>query len=119
MTDKQTTIEDLKALIKQFTQERDWEKFLSPKTISTYLSIEAAELLEKFVWVDNAESKQKLTDKQKEIEHELADVAYWVLQMCWLYNIDLSKAIQNKIEHNAIKYPINTAKGLTKKYSEL
>ena len=79
--DSHTTIDELKAIIKQFTQERDWDKFLSPKTISTYLSIEATELLEKFVFVDNQESKQRLVDKRFEVEQELADVLYWVLQM--------------------------------------
>ena len=119
MSDKQVTIEELKTLIKQFTQERDWDKFLFPKTISTYLSLEAAELLEKFVWTDNVESKQRLKDKQKEIEQELADITYWVLQMCWIYNIDLSQAIKEKLEQNTIKYPIDKSKGSTKKYSEL
>lgn len=117
--DKYTTIEDLKNLVKDFTQERDWDKFLFPKTISIYLSLEAAELLEKFVFVDNQESKQRFINKQKEVEEELADVAYWILQMCWINKIDLSKALQKKIKANAKKYPIEKAKGNTKKYNEL
>ena len=117
--DSKTTISDLKDLIKKFTQERDWDKFLFPKTIATYLSLESAELLEKFVWADNIQSKQTLIDKQQEVEEELADVAYWILQMCWIYNIDLSAAIQNKIKANAKKYPVEKSKGNTLKYNEL
>lgn len=117
--DSHTTIDELKAIVKQFTQERDWDKFLSPKTISTYLSIEAAELLEKFVFVDNQESKQRLVDKRFEVEQELADVLYWVLQMSWQYDIDLARAVREKIKANVAKYPVEKAKGNTKKYTEL
>jgi NTP pyrophosphatase (non-canonical NTP hydrolase) len=117
--DKYTTIEDLKHLVQKFTQERDWDKFLFPKTISIYLSVEASELLEKFIFVDNNESKQCLIDKQKEIEEELADIAYWILQMCWIYKIDLATALDKKIKANAQKYPVEKAKGNTKKYNEL
>jgi len=119
MLDKHTTIEDLKNLVKQFTQERDWEKFLNPKTISIYLSLEAAELLEKFTFVDNNESKQRLEDKRKEVEQELADVAYWVMQMCWINNIDLAHALQEKLKANALKYPMEKARGNTTKYNAL
>ncbi len=117
--DKLTTIDELKNLVRQFTKERDWNKFLSPKTISIYLSLEAAELLEKFVFVDNEQSKQHLTEKRDEIEPEIADVFYWLMQMCWIYNIDLSTAVQKKIKANAKKYPIEKAKGNTTKYTEL
>ena len=119
MLDQQTTIEELKELIRVFTQERDWDKFLFPKTIVTYLSLESAELLEKFVWCDNVQSKQTLITQQGEVEEELADVFYWVAQMCWIYNIDLSKAVKEKLERNAQKYPIEKSKGNTRKYSEL
>ncbi len=117
--DKQITIEELKNLVKDFTKERDWDKFLFPKTIATYLSLESAELLEKFVWSDNQESKDVLLKKQKEIEQELSDVLYWILQMSWIYNIDLSEALKSKIHQNSIKYPINKSKGNTNKYTEL
>lgn len=117
--DKHTTVDELKTIIKQFTQERDWEKFHSPRTISTYLSIEAAELLEKFVFVDNQESKQRLVDKRLEVEQELADIFYWVLQMSWQHDIDLATAVREKIKANGIKYPVEKARGNTKKYTEL
>ncbi len=117
--DKQTTIEELKELIKQFAQERDWDKFLSPKTISIYLSLEASELMEKFVFEDNEESKQKLEKKRTEVENELSDVFTWLMHMCWMYNIDLSTAVQQKFKANALKYPVYKAKGNTRKYTEL
>jgi dCTP diphosphatase len=117
--DNHTTIHELKELIKKFTEEREWQKFLSPRTISTYLSIEAAELLEHFVFVDNEESKQKLENKRADVEAELADVFYWLMQMCWIYKIDLSSAVEKKLALNAQKYPIEKAKGNTNKYTTL
>lgn len=119
MNDKITSIDELKNLVKKFTQDRDWQQFHSPKTIASYLSLECAELLEIFVWADNKESKDILEKKRLSVEHEVADIAYWVLQMCWQHNIDLSGALKNKLEHNAQKYPIEKFKGSTKKYNEI
>jgi len=117
--DKYTSIEDLKKLVQVFTQERDWDKFLSPKTIAIYLSLESSELLEKFVFVDNEESKQCLINKKDEIQQELSDVFYWIMQMCWIYNIDLSESVRQKLQLTGEKYPIEKAKGNTIKYTEL
>ena len=117
--DSYTTIAELKNLVQKFTQERDWDKFLCPKTISIYLSLEASELLEKFVFVDNQDSEQKLIENKDEIKQELSDIFYWVMQMCWKYDIDFSSAFRQKIEINTKKYPVEKAKGNTLKYNQL
>ncbi len=117
--DKFTNIDELKNLVQQFTQERNWDNFLSPKTISIYLSLEASELLEKFVFVDNKESEQKLIEKKDEIEQEVSDIFYWIMQMCWKYDIDLTSSFKQKMKSNGQKYPVEKAKGNTIKYNEL
>ena len=60
MSDKTTSIEELKKLIQEFIEQRDWKQFHTPANIAKSISIESAELLEKFQWVDGAESKQIL-----------------------------------------------------------
>ena len=118
MTDKETPIQKLKEKINQFVSERDWGKFHSPKNLSMSIAIEAAELMEKFQWVEGVESKE-LTGKEKQaIEEELADIAVYILNFCSLYNIDLSSAIERKLKINSKKYPIERAKGNSKKYTE-
>lgn len=48
--DKVMTIDELKKLAQQTVDERDWNQFHSPQNLSMNLSIEANELLEKFVY---------------------------------------------------------------------
>jgi len=118
MLDRDTPIQKLKEKINQFIAERDWEKFHSPKNLSMSIAIEAAELMEKFQWADNTESKNLTKKKKQEIEEELADIAVYILNFCSLYGIDLSSAIERKIVLNSKKYPLHKSKGNSKKYTE-
>lgn len=119
MQDTKTTVADLKNLVNTFTQERDWHQFHTPKNMSMMIATEAAELMEIFLWVDSAKSVEELRKKQAHVEQEIADVAIGILMLCAEQNIDLSKAIQEKMAHNAAKYPVEKAKGNATKYTDL
>ncbi len=119
MSDNSNTINDLKKIVNTFITERDWRQFHGAKNISTNIAIEAAELMELFVWARNKdEADAILKNKQQAVEHELADVLFSVLIFADEYNIDLTKALQHKIIHNAEKYPVEKCKGMNKKYNE-
>ncbi|MCZ6820023.1 MAG: nucleotide pyrophosphohydrolase, partial [Calditrichaeota bacterium] len=47
-SDSETTISELKDLVRSFVEERDWRQFHNGKDLAIGLSIEAAELLEHF-----------------------------------------------------------------------
>lgn len=115
--DKVTTIEELKDIVKQFVLDRDWRQFHSPKNLSVSLMLETAELMEKFQWLSLEESHTEMERNRQEIEHEIADVAVYLLNFCWQYNIDLSKAITTKMALNAQKYPVEKARGNADKYT--
>lgn len=119
MPDKIDTIASLKKKVEDFTKERDWTKFHSPKTLTQALSIEAGELMELFLWENNEDSKVALENKRESVEHEVADVFWWLLQLSWQYNIDLSDALKKKMEINQTRYPVEKAKGNTLKYTIL
>ncbi len=119
MTDKNTPLSELKQLVEQFTQDRDWDQFYDAQSISTALSIEANELMELFVWARKSEIEGIISQKRQAVEFELADVLFTTLLFCNKYNIDLTEALLKKLEHNAQKYPIHKAYGNNKKYSEL
>ncbi|KQN35798.1 nucleotide pyrophosphohydrolase [Pedobacter sp. Leaf41] len=106
------TEEITKALLK-FRDERDWAQFHNPKDLALALNIEAAELLELFLW-KNAEDAN--VDKIKE---ELADVFSYALLLAEKYNLDVKQIILDKIKLNDAKYPVDKAKGTAKKYNEL
>lgn len=107
------TIEALISIIKQFIQERNWEKYHNPKDIAESICIEASELLKLFQWIKPKASEEVKMDlkKMQQIKAELADVLIYCLSMANSLNIDLSKAVIEKLELNEKKYPVNIYKG--------
>ena len=100
------------ALIK-FRNERDWEQFHNPKDLALAINIEAAELLELFLW-KNAEDANP-----EKVKEELADVFAFAFLLAEKYGFDVKEIILDKIKKNGEKYPIEKAKGTAKKYNEL
>ena len=113
MPDATTTLATLKEAVRQFAAERQWEPFHSPKNLSMGLAVEAAELMEHFLWVDNEASRQMVHDPAKlaGVAEEIADVAVYVLNLGNTLGIDLSETILAKIAKNAVKYPAEQYRG--------
>jgi NTP pyrophosphatase (non-canonical NTP hydrolase) len=101
MNDKTSTIQELKNLVEKFRTERNWGKHHSPKNLAVSIAIEAAELLEHFQW-DNYREENK-----KDLESELADIIVYCLFFAISNKIDVTKAVEKKVEHIAKKYPVS------------
>lgn len=112
-------IEKLKEEVVKFRDERDWKQFHHPKDAAISLVLEANEVLEHFQWKDVPEQWKCLETKKEDIGDELADVLYWVLLLSNDLGIDISDAFLKKLKKNAEKYPVEKAKGQSKKYTEL
>ncbi len=106
------TKEITEALLK-FRDERDWEQFHTAKDLALALNIEAGELLEAFLWKS---SEQADSDKVKE---ELADVFAFAFLLAEKYDFDVKQIVLEKMEKNALKYPVAKSSGIAKKYTEL
>ncbi len=106
---------------RQFTKERDWDQFHTPKNLAMALSVEASELSEIFQWLDEKQSKAVGSDPKtlKKVKDELADVLFYLCRMSDGLGIDLEAAFWEKMEQNAAKYPVDKSKGRTTKYDEL
>lgn len=113
MADHQTTVADLKEAVRRFRDERHWEKFHSPKNLVMGLAVETAELMEHFLWVECAESRELTRDPEKRqaIGEELADVACHLMNLSLALEIDLSDAVAAKMIKNAAKYPVEQYRG--------
>jgi len=113
MPDTTTTLANLKDAMRRFVAERDWEQFHSPKNLVMGLSVEAAELMEHFLWIDNEVSRQVVQQPAAlgEVADEMADVACYLLALANTLGIDLSDAILGKLGKNAQKYPVEKCKG--------
>jgi dCTP diphosphatase len=113
MADATTVVARLKEAMQRFVDERDWQQFHSPKNLVMGLSVEAAELMEHFLWIDNADSLGVVADRARlgEVADEIADVACYLLALCNTLGIDLSEAILGKLVKNAVKYPADRFRG--------
>lgn len=101
---------DIQEII-EFNKERDWDQFHSPENLAKSICIEAGELLECFQWNSSY-------DKEAVCE-ELADVVNYCIVMADRLQVDLEEIVLKKLEKNRQKYPVEKAKGNSKKYNEL
>lgn len=110
----------LRDRLRDFTREREWHRYHTPKNLAMALIVEAAELAEHFQWL-TAEESQSLQDGEKKdkIRDELADVLIYLVELADALDVDLAAAARAKIAKNALKYPVDKARGNAKKYDEL
>lgn len=105
--------ENMKARVKQFTVDRDWDQFHNGKDLAIALSGEASELLNAFLW------KKPEDVKIEKVKEELADVLNYAFLIADKYNLDIEEIMDEKLRINGEKYPVDKAKGTAKKYNEL
>lgn len=109
MEDKTTTLGQLKIKVDRFRRARNWNP--NVKNLAVSIAIEASELLEHFQW-DNYE-EYRSDKKREDIEQELADVLIYCLEFANGYGINMAKAVEKKLAHNARKYPAHIFKSKT------
>ena len=117
MSDKETSIWQLKARVQKFVDDRDWQKYHKPKNLAMSIAIESSELMELFQWADETESDAitKNQEKLTALKDELADIMTYCLSLANVLNIDISQAIMGKIDKNERKYPVEEFKGFYEK----
>jgi NTP pyrophosphatase (non-canonical NTP hydrolase) len=116
MTD---SLDHLKAQLDQFAKDRDWQQFHSPKNLASALVVEAGELLEHFQWQTEEQSRALSPEKRDAVAAEVADVLLYLIQLAAALGIDPITAANAKLKLNAQKYPIDRARGNSRKYDEL
>ena len=114
MTDRLAAITE-KAI--RFRDSRDWRQFHDPKNLAEAISIEAAELLEKFLWTNNAESYDTSQLKLQEIKEEVADIMIFLMYLCHGLNVDLPHEVERKLEINERRYPADLVRGKAYKHT--
>ena len=105
---KQSTLDR----IRKFTEDRDWDHFHSPANLAKSISIEAAELLECFQWSDNEYDLSH-------VKEELADVIVYCQDMLDKLGLDADEIVNEKMNKNEAKYPVERSRGSSAKYDEL
>lgn len=110
--------DQLREQLRQFTAERNWDQFHSPKNLSMALIAEAAELVEHFQWLTEEQSRSLSPEKLAEIELELADIQIYLIRLADKLQLDVIAAVEKKLILNAQKYPADKVRGSPKKYTE-
>jgi NTP pyrophosphatase (non-canonical NTP hydrolase) len=108
-----TDIETLTNAIVNFRDARNWRQYHNPKDLAICLNVEAAELLEIFLWKTPEEAK---IDSIKE---ELADVIYSAFLLAHECNLNIPEIVMDKLKKNELKYPVDLSFGKKEKYTEL
>ena len=113
MADTTTQVAELRDMVRQFVDARDWQQFHSPKNLTMALAIEAAELMEHFQWISGDASRVIGDDPEKlqAVADELADVLCYGLAIANELNIDISSAMREKMKKNRTKYPAEEYRG--------
>lgn len=110
---------DLVNALLEFRRVRDWEQFHTARNLASALSVEAAELLEHFVWANDQQVPQILEDSREKIVAEVADIAILLTYLANDLSIDLDAAVSEKLAANERKYPLAKSYGSNKKYTNL
>jgi len=116
MTD---TLRDLARQLDRFAQERDWQQFHSPKNLASALVVEAGELLEHFQWLTEEQSRALEPERRDAVGAEIADVLLYLIQLSTALGIDPVEAARAKLSLNASRYPVERARGSSRKHDEL
>lgn len=115
------TIQEMTEKVKAFCEARDWDQYHDPKELSIGLSTEANELLSIFRFKSKEQMQAIFDDSQKRahVEEEVADVFFFLLRFAQMNNLDLEECLDQKLERNEEKYPVDKVKGKNLKYTEI
>ena len=118
MAEKNGELTRLRNLVRVFVDERDWDQFHTPKNLSAALTVEAAELLEHFQWLQHGRAEELGPEKLVQVRHEMADVLVYLVRLADKLDVDLMAAVEEKMVLNRAKYPAELVRGDARKYDE-
>jgi NTP pyrophosphatase (non-canonical NTP hydrolase) len=115
------SIQELTGKVQEFCEARDWDQYHGPKDLAIGVITEASELLEHFRFLSEEQAMELLNnpEQKEDIEDELADVLFFLLRFSQRFDIDLTQALQRKMEKSNKKYPVEKSKGSNRKYTKL
>ncbi len=96
-------------LVQDFNERRNWREKHTPLQLALSVAIEAGELLECFQWIPEQLSIDRVhsdCELREAVEMEIADIMIYLMALSDKCNIDLEKAVRDKLIKNELKYPV-------------
>lgn len=93
------------AAFDEIARRRNWQSLHTPKNLAMALSVEVAELCCHLQWRDDDEIERMLqTGEVEQVAAELADIQMYLLKLAAAMDIDLDKALADKIAENRRRF---------------
>jgi dCTP diphosphatase len=122
--DTKTSVAELRASVRAFVKDRNWERYHTPKDLSMAIAIEAAELMERFQWMSGADSGRVVGTEHPldpppsrkptpspaaaaaAVQDELADILILCLAFANAAEVDVAELVERKLATNRRRYPV-------------
>ena len=106
----------LEQALAEFSRERDWDQFHTPKNLVMALTGEVGELNEIFQWMTDGEAREagRSPANAEHVGEELADVLLYLVRLSSVLGVNLNDAVVDKLAKNAMKYPVQNMTGSSK-----
>jgi len=114
VTTENDRLEALRQRLGAFALARDWRQFHSPRNLAACLSVEAAELLELYMWTRDGEGPHPPgagPPDPRRVREEVGDVLLCLLNFATVAGVDVLAAAEEKLDALAHKYPVALARG--------
>ncbi len=108
-------LEDIRREVAAFADERDWQRYHSPRNLLLALISEVGEAAEVVRWSGDADPPIP-PGQEGQWADEIADVFILLVRLADRSGVDLSAAFAAKLAKARLKYPAEEFRGSSRKY---
>ena len=114
------SFEKLASAYAAFVEKREWDRFHTPQNLAMAISVEANELVDEFLWFNNPDAEAIAADEEilNNVREELADVIIYAIGMANQLDIDLMKAVEEKMDANQTRFDEETTAEITEELKQ-
>ena len=113
-------MEELTERVRAFAQERNWERFHTPKNLAMALAGEVGELLAELQWLTPEQSAAVMADEEigPRVRAEIGDVTIYLVRLADVLGIDLAQAGLDKLADSGRRYTVEAARNSAAKIGD-
>ncbi|WP_263265012.1 MazG-like family protein [Pseudomonas sp. RIT-PI-S] len=90
-------LQELTTRLHRIRDANQWQPFHSPKNLVMAASVEMAELVEIFQWLNEAQSRELPAEQLAHAGQEIGDVVLYLLLLCSELGLDMNQVVSAKL----------------------